>query len=130
MQFQRKDRVGDSIKREISLMIQKELKDPGIGFVTITGVEVSADLKRAYIYYSILGDDESKTKTARALKRASGFVQHEIGKRLRLKHVPEVEFRFDGSVEYGAHIEELIRKIHHQDDAEGKETNLSEKEEK
>ena len=129
MQFQRKDRVGDSIKREVSLMIQQELKDPGIGFVTITGVEVSADLKRAHIYYSILGDEESKTKTAKALKRACGFVQHEIGKRLRLKHVPEVEFHFDGSVEYGTRIEELIRKIHQQDEASGKETNLSEEKE-
>lgn len=102
-------------------MIQQELKDPGIGFITITGVEVSADLKRAHIYYSILGDEESKTKTAKALKRASGFVQHEIGKRLRLKHVPEVEFHFDGSVEYGARIEALLRKIHHEDETGGNE---------
>jgi ribosome-binding factor A len=128
MQFQRKDRVGDSIKKEVSRMIQQELKDPGIGFVTITDVDVSPDLKRARIYYSILGDEESKTKTARALHRASGFVQHEIGKRLRLKHIPEVEFRFDGSVEYGARIEKLIQKIHRQDEAGGEEIDLSEEE--
>jgi ribosome-binding factor A len=126
MQFQRKDRVGDSIKREVSLLIQRELKDPGIGFVTITGVEVSADLKRAHIYYIILGYEESNIKTTKALKRACGFIQHEIGKRLRLKHVPEVEFHFDGSVEYGARIEELIRKIHQQGKAGEKETNLPE----
>ena len=107
-------------------MIQRELKDPGIGFVTITDVEISSDLKRAHIYYSILGDDESKLKTAKALKRARGFVQHEIGKRLRLKHVPEVEFHFDGSIEYGARIEELIRQIHQQEDDDGKETTPSE----
>lgn len=118
MQYQRKDRVGDMIKREISLMIQQELKDPGIGFVTITGVEVSADLKRAQVYYSVLGDQDSKIKTASALKRACGFLQHEIGKRLRLKHTPEIGFQFDASVEYGAHIEELIQKIHKQDNAE------------
>ncbi len=126
MPFQRKYRVGDSIKREVSQMIQRELKDPGIGFVTITDVEISSDLKRAQIYYSILGDEESKIKTAKALKRACGFVQHEIGKRLRLKHVPEVEFHFDGSVEYGARIEELIRQIHQQEDEGAKGTNLSE----
>lgn len=112
MQYQRKDRVGDLIKREISQMLQRELKDPGIGFVTITGVEVSADLKRAKIFYSVLGDENSKKKSASALKRACGFIQHEIGKRLRLKHIPEISFQFDASVEYGAHIEELIQKIH------------------
>jgi len=93
-------------------MIQRELKDPGIGFVTVTGVEVSPDLKRAKIFYSVLGEEDSKKQSASALKRACGFIQHEIGKRLRLKHIPEISFQFDSSVEYGAHIEELIQKIH------------------
>ncbi len=129
MHYQRKDRVGDLIQREISQMILLELKDPGIGFVTITGVEVSADLKRAQIYYSILGAEESKIKTAKALKRACGFIQHEIGKRLRLKHVPEIAFRFDGSVEYGARIEQLIQKIHQHDQIETGEANPNENKE-
>jgi len=112
MQYQRKNRVGDLIKREIAHIIQCELKDPGIGFVTITAVEVSADLKHAKIFYTVLGDEDSKSKSACALKRASGFIQREIGRRLRLKYTPEIFFQFDGSVEYGAHIEELIQKIH------------------
>jgi len=104
--------VGDLIKREIAHIIQCELKDPGIGFVTISAVEVSADLKHAKIFYTVLGDEDSKSKSACALKRASGFIQREIGRRLRLKYTPEIFFQFDGSVEYGAHIEELIQKIH------------------
>jgi ribosome-binding factor A len=112
MQYQRKNRVGDLIKREIAHIIQCELKDPGIGFVTISAVEVSADLKHAKIFYTVLGDEDSKSKSACALKRASGFIQREIGRRLRLKYTPEIFFQFDGSVEYGAHIEELIQKIH------------------
>ncbi len=104
--------MGDLIKREIAHIIQCELKDPGIGFVTISAVEVSADLKHAKIFYTVLGDEDSKSKSACALKRASGFIQREIGRRLRLKYTPEIFFQFDGSVEYGAHIEELIQKIH------------------
>jgi len=118
MQYQRKDRVGDLIKREVSQMIQQELKDPGIGFVTVTGVEVSPDLKRAKIFYSVLGEEDSKRESASALKRACGFIQHEIGKRLRLKHIPEISFQFDSSVEYGAHIEELIQKIHQKENTQ------------
>ncbi|MCK4224654.1 MAG: 30S ribosome-binding factor RbfA [candidate division Zixibacteria bacterium] len=112
MQYQRKDRVGDLIKREIAHIIQSELKDPGIGFVTITGVEVSVDLKQAKVFYSVLGDEDSKRESTSALRRASGFIQHEIGKKLKLKYTPEIFFQFDTSVEYGAHIEELIQKIH------------------
>ena len=116
------------IKREISQMIQQELKDPGVGFVTITGVEVSADLRRAEVYYSVLGNQDSKTKTASALKRASGFLQHEIGRRLRLKHTPEIGFKFDSSVEYGARIEELIQKIHQQTQADTDESSTNQEE--
>jgi ribosome-binding factor A len=112
MQYQRKARVGDLIKREVAQIIQRELKDPGIGFVTITGVEVSSDLKQARVYYSVLGDEDSKRKSASALKRASGFIQNEIGTRLRLKYTPAICFCFDKSVEQGARIEKLIQKIH------------------
>ena len=112
MQYKRADRVGDLIKEEISQIIQQELKDPGIGFVTITGVELSDDLKHAKIFYSVLGDEEAKKESSSALRRACGFVQREMGRRLRLKYTPEIYFLFDPSVEYGAHIEMLIEKMH------------------
>jgi ribosome-binding factor A len=111
-QHKRAERVGDLIKKEISQIIQYELKDPGIGFVTITAVELSGDLKHAKIFYSVLGDENAKKESSSALKRACGFIQHEIGKRLRLRYTPEIYFLFDTSVEYGAHIETLIKKIH------------------
>jgi ribosome-binding factor A len=112
MQYKRADRVGDLIKEEISRIIQHELKDPGIGFVTITGVELSDDLKHAKIFYSVLGDEEAKKESSSALRRACGFVQREMGRRLRLKYTPEIYFLFDPSVEYGARIERLIEKMH------------------
>jgi ribosome-binding factor A len=120
MQYQRKARVGDLIKREIAFIIQRELKDPGIGFVTITGVELSSDLKQARVFYSVLGDQDSKIRSASALKRATGFIQNEIGTRLRLKYTPGIHFCFDESVERGARIEELIRKIHKSERGEEK----------
>jgi ribosome-binding factor A len=112
MQYKRAERVGDLIKEEISRIIQHELKDPGIGFVTITGVELSDDLKHAKIFYSVLGDEEAKKESSSALKRACGFIQREMGRKLRLKYTPEIYFLFDSSVEYGARIEMLIEKIH------------------
>jgi ribosome-binding factor A len=121
MPYQRKARVGDLIKREIAFIIQRELKDPGIGFVTITGVELSSDLKQARVYYSVLGDEDSKIRSASALKRAAGFIQNEIGARLRLKYTPGIHFCFDKSVERGARIEELIQRIHNREGLEEKQ---------
>ncbi|MCK4384922.1 MAG: 30S ribosome-binding factor RbfA [candidate division Zixibacteria bacterium] len=112
MQYKRAERVGDLIKEEVSRIIQYELKDPGVGFVTITGVKLSDDLKYAKIFYSVLGNEEAKKESSSALRRACGFIQHEIGRKLRLKYTPEIYFHFDPSVEYGAHIEKLIKKIH------------------
>jgi ribosome-binding factor A len=112
MQYKRADRVGDLIKEEVSRIIQHELKDPGIGFVTITAVKLSDDLRHAKIFYSVLGDEEAKKESSSALKRACGFVQHEIGRKLKLRYTPEIYFCFDPSVEYGAHIEKLIKEIH------------------
>ena len=135
MQYKRADRVGDLIKEEISRIIQHELKDPGIGFVTITGVELSDDLKHAKIFYSVLGDEEAKKKSSSALRRARGFVQHEMGSKLRLKYTPEICFLFDSSVEYGARIEMLIEKMHRserstKDDLPSGEEEKDEKDEK
>lgn len=126
MQYKRKDRVADLLKREVAQIVQSDLKDPGLGFVTITGAKLSADLKQARIFYSVLGDQDSKEKTASALNRACGFIQNEIGKRLKLKYTPEVLFQFDGSVEYGAHIEELIEKIHRTEGSKDEKTNQEE----
>ncbi len=111
MQYKRKDRVGDQIRKEVSQIVQKELKDPGIGFVTITDVELSDDLKNAKIFYSVLGDEKSKSDSSQALDRAVFFIQREIGKRMRLKYTPKMRFIFDNSLEKGARIEKRLEQI-------------------
>jgi ribosome-binding factor A len=125
MQHLRRDRVGDQVKREIAHLIQFELKDPGIGFVTITDVSMSLDLKHARVFYTVLGDEDCKNKTASALKRARGFIQRTVGKRLQLRYTPEISFDFDTSVEQGAHIEQLIQQIHTDENPVGSETAMN-----
>lgn len=107
----RAGRVGEQIKKEISSVIQTELKDPRIGFITVTGVDVTSDLSLARVYLSILGSEEQKEETLKAIGRASGFLRSELGRRVRLRHTPEIEFRFDSSIEYGSHIEALLAQI-------------------
>ncbi|WP_027090824.1 30S ribosome-binding factor RbfA [Cohnella thermotolerans] len=104
-------RVGEQIKKEISALIQTELKDPRIGFITVTGVDVTGDLSQARIYLSILGNEEQKEATLLALGKAKGFLRTELGRRIRLRHTPEIEFRFDSSIEYGSRIEALLQEI-------------------
>jgi ribosome-binding factor A len=111
MQYLRKERVEDQIKKEVSFIIQRELKDPRAGFITITAAELSTDLKSARIFYSVLGDDESKVKSEQALKSASGFIQRQIGIRMRLRYTPQLVFKYDHSIERGARIDEILREI-------------------
>ena len=111
MQNLRKERVEDQIRKEVSYIIQRELKDPRAGFITITAAELSADLKSARIFYSVLGDDESKVKSEQALKSASGFIQRQIGIRMRLRYTPQLVFKYDHSIERGARIDEILREI-------------------
>lgn len=108
----RANRLGETLKEEISQMIREELKDPRIGFVTVTGVEVAEDLGHAKVFISVLGDSQQCKDSLEALKRAAGFVRSEIGKRIRLRHVPEIVFKYDSSIEQGAHIAELLRGVH------------------
>ncbi|MGB2696843.1 MAG: 30S ribosome-binding factor RbfA [Candidatus Zixiibacteriota bacterium] len=120
MQFKRKDRVGDQIKKEVSQIIQRELKDPGIGFVTITDVQLSSDLKNAKIFYSVLGDEQKKLDSGQALNRAVFFIQYEIGRKMRLKHTPKIKFVYDSSLEKGARIEKALEEIHHSENPPSK----------
>ena len=109
----RPDRVGDQIREELSeLLVRGEVHDPGIGFITLTRVQVTSDLQIARIYYTLLGDEAAKKATKKALERATPYLRRRIGGGLRLRRVPEFEFRFDESVEHQARIEALIRDIH------------------
>ncbi len=115
MQYSRALRVQDLLKKEISQIILEMLKDPQIGFVTITGVEVTADLKSAKVFYSVLGTLQQRQDTASALSRARGFIQAEINRRVRMKRVPQISFEFDGSLEYGDRIEKIIEELHQEE---------------
>ena len=87
------------------------MKDPRIGFITVTGVDVTNDLSQAKVYLSVLGDDEQKAPSLKGLEKASGFLRSELGKRIRLRHVPELIFKFDDSIAYGDHIEKPLTEI-------------------
>lgn len=107
----RVSRVAESIKKEMSQILQQELKDPRIGFVTVTGVDLTNDLSQATVYLSVLGDDVQKASTLAALGRGSGFIRSELGRRIQLRHVPELIFKFDSSIEYGSRIEQLLDEL-------------------
>lgn len=107
----RTGRVGEQIKKELSLLIQTELKDPRIGFITVTGVDVTNDLSQAKVYLSVLGDEEQKTSSLKALDKANGYLRSELGKRIRLCHIPELIFKIDESIAYGSRIEKLLSDI-------------------
>lgn len=104
-------RVGEQIKKELSLILQQELKDPRIGFVTVTGVELTNDMSQATVYLSVLGDDDRKEETLKALHRGTGFIRSELGKRIRLRKMPELIFKFDSSIEYGNRIDKLLEEL-------------------
>lgn len=108
----RPDRVADQIRAGIAELLARHVKDPGIGFVTITSVRVTADLQLARVYYSALGDEAARTQTKRALERALPFLRRQIASRLRLRRAPELEFHFDDSLDRQDRIEELLREIH------------------
>lgn len=111
-QGSRPARVGDSIRHELTELIMRQVKDPGIGFITITYVKVTPDLQMARVYYTTIGDDKARAQTRRALDRATPFLRRQVGQRLQLRRVPELEFRFDESVERGDRIERIIQDLH------------------
>jgi ribosome-binding factor A len=109
----RPDRVGDQIRQEISEMLTRgDIHDPGIGFITLTRVTVTSDLQLARIFYTSLGDEKARKETSKALDRATPYMRRQVGGRLRLRRVPEFEFRFDHSIEHQDRIEQIIRDLH------------------
>ncbi len=111
----RSERVGDLISREVSLILDRELKDPRLGFVTITGTDVTDDLRFARVYVTILGDESQVQESLKGLKSAEGFVQHLIGERIRLKYVPKISFHIDDSDLRGARIDQLLKEVMEED---------------
>lgn len=109
-------RVAQEVQREVNDILQKKIRDPRVQGVTITDVHVTGDLQHANIYYSILSSSENDKKEAQeGLEKASGLIRKEIGQRLKIYKVPELKFELDSSVEYGSHIDELIREMNNKD---------------
>lgn len=106
----RRLRVQDLLREEISLIIQRELKDPGLGFITVVDVRVSEDLKSAKVYISIYGSDEEQKHTLEALKRSKGYIKFLLGKRVTLRYIPELTFSLDDSFERVQRMEEIFKK--------------------
>lgn len=105
------DRINHSIVREISYILMTEVKDEDIKFVTITDCKTTNDLSFAKIYFTVL-DDSKRESTLEALKNASGFIRKELAERIEIRHIPELEFVYDESIEYGKKIENIIENIH------------------
>jgi ribosome-binding factor A len=103
----------DLFREEISAIIQRELKDPGFGFITILDVKLSEDLKYAKVLYSVYGNDEEKQKTAEALKRARGYIRHLLGKRVQLRLMPEITWELDTQQDRIERIEKILEGLEH-----------------
>ncbi|MFC7784327.1 MAG: 30S ribosome-binding factor RbfA [Bacillota bacterium] len=107
----RANRVGEQMKKELSDIIGRKIKDPRIGFVTVTDVQVTGDLQQAKVYITVLGGEDQRENTLKGLAKAKGFIRSEVGQRIRLRKTPEIIFEFDESIDYGNHIESLLRKV-------------------
>jgi ribosome-binding factor A len=110
-QGSRSERIAEQIRSELALLLAREVHDPGLGFVTITRVQVTSDLQLARVYYTALGDEKAQKSTARALERAVPFLRRQIGSRLRLKRVAELDFIYDESIAGQDRIEQLLNEI-------------------
>jgi len=97
-------------------MLSRGLKDCHIGFVTVTGVRMNADLKCARVFVSLMGSEDEKKESFEALREAAGRVRHELGSRIRTRYLPEIDFVIDKSREYGDHIDNLLAEIHRQEE--------------
>lgn len=110
--------LADQIKFELGWLIERKLTDPSKGFITVTRVRLSSDLKYARVYYSAMGSEEQRAGSDKALKRAVNFLRRELGRKLNIRYVPEIRFFFDDSLDYAEHMNSLFKKIDGQNDTE------------
>ncbi|MBI5440139.1 MAG: 30S ribosome-binding factor RbfA [Deltaproteobacteria bacterium] len=114
METRRSLRVADAVLHEVADIIQREVKDPRIGFVTFTSAHVSPDLHYARVYYTVLGDRSALEQTKKGLESASPFVRRELGRRLRLKVIPELRFEYDEALERELRLQGILKDIGHE----------------
>lgn len=111
MNYQRSDRVGDLLVEIISELLRQEIRDPRVATVTLTGAKVSKDLRHARMYFSILGGQADKQEVLAGLKSATGFIRSRLGRELKLRYIPTLEFFYDESEDEAARIEELLKQV-------------------
>jgi len=107
----RSEKIAETIHETVSSILCKGLNDPRIGFVTITAVEVTDDLSMARIYFSVIGDDDSKKNSEIGLNSAKGYIRKELGRALSIRYLPEIFFKYDHSQDYGNRIDSILREI-------------------
>lgn len=110
-EYQRSDRVGDLLVELISELLRKEMRDPRVGAVALTGAKVSKDLRHARIYFNLLGNPESRTEALAGLKSATGFIRSKVGKQLKLRFVPTLEFFYDETEDQAQRIDDLLKLV-------------------
>lgn len=111
MDHPRPHRVGEQLQKEISALLLKGLKDPRVGFVTITAVSVTPDMHLAKVHYTVYGDDKQRIETQKGLKSAVPYIRRELSRRMRMRYVPDIVFEFDKALEYGNRIDSLLRQL-------------------
>lgn len=121
MEGKRSEKVADLIRKEVSQMLVKTVKDPRIGFVTITRVMVTEDCRLAKVYFSVAGTPEEKQQSMQGLDSAKGYIQRELGRRISLRYTPKIMFQFDPSIEYAIHIEEIFHQLQKEREKNGNE---------
>ena len=112
----RADKVAETIHATVSTILVRGLNDPRIGFVTITGVEVTDDLHLARIFFTVIGDEEAQKNTEQGLNSAARHIRHELGKVLKMRYTPDILFKYDHSQDYGRRIDTLLREVGETDD--------------
>lgn len=118
MSVDRLSKLSEQIKKEISSIIQNEIKDPRVPMLTsVVNVEVTKDLRYGKVFVSVFGDEEKKTKCIEGLKSASGYIRKEVGSRMNIRYIPELIFEIDRSIEYGMHIDKVIKEMKKNNDS-------------
>ncbi len=118
MSTRRIEKINEMLKRAVSEIIQREMKDPNLGFTTVSRVETSQDLYHATVFASVMGEESARKRTIEHLNHAAGYIQHQLSGRIRLKTMPRITFKLDTSVDYSMRIDEILKKITEENTAE------------
>lgn len=128
MNGRRQERVGDLIRDEVSDIIRREMNDPRLGFVSITRVDLSPDLRYARLFVSVFADDSERRETVQVLNRAAAFIRRTLAPRLRMRTIPELSFRLDHSMEHAENVARILRELDMEPAADGSSESIQERE--